>query len=253
MNLRTKARDCLYVNWAIPLEHAPELPSPLRYEAHRVAGEDQTFVSALLFRSSGLHPRALPFLRISYPQMTLRLYVLDGDDIPSVLFLRLLVPLWVAPVSRYLGRQPAAAGWFAYPSPSADPGAGAWAWSLRREHSLALMARLSSPKLGPGPSVGDWRHTVDYIRRRRRGYISWDGKLRSITRSHPTVEVWPLEVEVEEPGLLEETFSSVGAEHWRDPHSAWLCPEIPISFEVGKAILTPLARRRAIAPVPDGV
>ena len=32
MFLSTEAKDCLYVNWAVPLAQAPPLPEPLRYE-----------------------------------------------------------------------------------------------------------------------------------------------------------------------------------------------------------------------------
>lgn len=254
MYLRTQARDCLYLNWAIPVEMAPDLPVGLRYELHTWKDRDWVFVSALLFRSSGLHPSFAPFLRISYPQMSLRLYVLDGEDVPSVLFVRTLVPFWVAPVSHFLGRQPANAGWFSYPSPSSDPGEGSWIWSLHGERSLEVAARLSSPCIGPGPHLGNWDRTVEHIRRRLRGYVSWQGRLRSITRSHPTVEVWPLEAQVEVPELLAETFPEVDEEHWIAPHSAWLCPEIPISFELGKPMLPPLRPRprHRIAPVVDG-
>jgi Uncharacterized conserved protein (COG2071) len=253
MQLKTKARDCLYVNWAIPKEAAPDLPASLRYEVHRWEDRDWVFASALLFRSSGLHPRALPFLRLSYPQMNLRLYVLDAEDVPSVLFVQLLVPFWVAPVSRYLGHQPASVGWFSYPSPSTtDLGEDCWTWSLRRERSLEILGRLASPHLGPGPSLGSWDRTVDYVRRRRRGYVSWNGHLRSINRSHPPVDVWPLEVEVQVAELLCEVFAEVDDDHWHTPHSAWLCPEIPLSFELGKPLLPALRPRPSIAAVADG-
>ena len=35
MRLRTRIRDCLYLNWAIPASWLPPPPSPLRYEIHR--------------------------------------------------------------------------------------------------------------------------------------------------------------------------------------------------------------------------
>lgn len=241
MFLRTRARDCLYLNWAIPASSAPELPAPLRYEIHHCDDTDWIFVSALLFRFSGLHPRNLPLLRLSYPQMNLRLYVLDGDDVPSVLFLRIMVPFWVAPVSRFVGRQPASSGRFDYPSPSREPLNEAWHWQLSSKGSLDVIARPGVPAFGAGPDLGSWRRTVDYFRRRPKGYVQHDGQLREITRSHPQVEVVPLKVEVNSADLISATFDSQQEEHWQRPHSAWLCPEVPFVFELGKPMKLPLS------------
>lgn len=256
MQLRTEARDCLYLNWAVPQAALPPPPPPLRYELHRCQDEDHVFLSALLFRLTGLRPTApplstLPLPSLSYPQMSLRLYVLDDDSVPSVLFRRLMVPLWVVPVSRLLGRQPAQAGVFSFPRPSDEPDAGEWSWSLRSAGGLEVEAGLSSPHLGAGPRLGDWRRTIDYFRRRPRGYVSWDGKLRAITRSHPSVEVWPVEAAIGRHDLLSRAFPQVDDARWSRLHSAWLCPEIPFSFEVGHAELLPMPRR-AVAAVPDG-
>ncbi|MEM9595144.1 MAG: DUF2071 domain-containing protein [Acidobacteriota bacterium] len=252
MHLRTKARDCLYLNWALPRDAVPELPEPLDYELHPWRGGDWVFVSVLLFRFSGLHAANLPLVRLSYPQMSLRLYVLDEDRLPSALFLRTMVPFWVAPVSRLVGRQPAAPGRFTYPSPSS--GGDSWTWRLRSAAALEVTASLASPAVGDGPDLGSWDSTVDYFRRRRRGYVLWDGgALRSITRSHPSVAVWPLRVEVTASGLLSEVFPASTDAHWRGLHSAWLCPEIPFSFEVGEPQLAAMtARGRMVSPVVDG-
>ena len=181
MHFRTVARDCLYLNWALPRSSAPALPAPLRYEVHGGEnGEEWIFASALLFRLSGLHPPDLPFLRLSYPQMNLRLYVVDGDGVPSVLFVRMLVPRWVAPVSRILARQPAAAATFEYPSPSQGPQEGEWRWILEERvgrflrpvsRRLEIRARLGMPTFGPGPRLGSWERTVDYFQHRRRGSV----------------------------------------------------------------------------------
>ena len=281
MRLGTKARDCLYVNWAIPRSAVPEPPHPLRYEVHEQGGEEFVLASALLFRFQGLHNRALPFLRISYPQLSLRLYVTDGDGTPAVLFVRVVVPYWVVPVSRLFGRQPAQGGFFSYPEPSADAAAsiddldaiaevfsgngagsragtvseaGEWVWSLQRSGRLEIRGSLASPTKGTGPDLGGWKRTVDYVRRRPVGYVHWDGRLRRLKKSHGTVPVWPLAVEIGETDVLNAAFPQVDPEVWKHPHSSGLCPEMPFTFEVGRPRLLPAlpARRRVAAPVADG-
>lgn len=254
MQLRTEARDCLYLNWAVPRAALPAPPSPLRYELHRGADGDLVFVSALLFRLTGLRPASLPGLALSYPQLSLRLYVLDDEDVASVLYRRQMVPLWVVPISRFLGRQPAHPGQFSYPRPSAEPESEAWSWSLRAygpgAGELQVEARLGTPPAAV-PDLGPWQRTVDYFRRRPRGYVSWDGKLKAIARDHPRVAVWPLEAELGRHDLLRTAFPGVDPATWQRPHSAWICPDIPIQFEVGRVELLPMPRR-AVAAVPDG-
>lgn len=277
MRLGTKARDCLYVNWAVPRDSVPEPPRPLRYEVHEADGEEYVFASALLFRFQGLHNRSLPFLRISYPQLSLRLYVTGADGTPAVLFVRVVVPYWVVPVSRLLGRQPAHGGFFSYPEPSDDAAAsagfddgapagngqglggnadddGQWVWRLHRRGRLEVRGKIASPRLGPGPDLGGWQRTVDYVRRRPVGYVHWDGRLRSLKKSHGTVPVWPLAVELGEVDVLRTAFPGVDPAVWKTPHSSWLCPEIPFTFEVGRPKLLPAlsAGRRVATPVADG-
>lgn len=252
MQLQTLARDCLYLNWALPLEAAPRLPEPLRYEVHGWEGRDHVFASALLFQLDGLHLTALPFLRITYPQMNLRLYVRDGDGVPSVLFLRMLVPLWVVPVSRLLARQPAQAARLVFPSPSrggeGEREEGGWFWSIRRRGALHVVARLDSPQVHHGPSLGSWDDTVGYFRHRNRGYVLVANRLRSIKTFHPSIELWPLAVEVPRAGLVARCLDRAPADLWQHPHSAWLCPQIPFRFELSKARRLQLAGRQVPAP-----
>ncbi|MEM7350004.1 MAG: DUF2071 domain-containing protein [Acidobacteriota bacterium] len=247
MYLRTRALDCLYVNWALPREVAPALPPPLRYEVHQSGGVDYVFASTLLFHLSGLRLETLPFLRLSYPQMNCRVYVLDGDGVPSVLFRRILVPAWVVTASRWLSRQPTAAARFAYPRPSKGPRSDAWSWSVHNHQSLELAGKLASPRFGPGPNLGAWEITLDYFRQRPRGYVLWKEQLRPIATSKVSVEVWPLQVEVGSAGLVAECFPDATGDVWGVPHSAWLCPEIPFIFELGELRTLQLPRRRATA------
>ncbi len=251
MQLRTLARDCLYLNWALPLPAAPELPHPLRYEVHRWEEEEWVFASALLFRVSGLHRSAMPFPRLSYPQMNLRLYVFDDSDVASVLFLRTLVPFWVAPVSRHLGRQPATAASFSYPAPTNDPHRDSWSWSVECRRRLEVVARLGNPPTGPGPRFGSWEQTVEHFCHRRRGYAVWDHKLRPIKTSRPAAEAWPLRVELGEVALMAECLGTSAEGLWNETHSAWLSPEIPFVFELGKLIDLPLPAGARL-PAPEG-
>jgi hypothetical protein len=39
---------------------------------------------------------------------------------------------------------------------------------------------------------------------------------------------------------LRSIWPGVAAEIWEKPHSAWLCPDIPFSFELGPPIRLPL-------------
>lgn len=254
MHLKTVARDCLYVNWVVPVAAAPALPEPLRYEQHRWQDRPWVLATALLFRFSGLHPQGVPWPRLSYPQMSLRLYVLDGDDVASVLFVRMLVPLWVVPVARLLGRQPATAGRFDFPpAASGAEQLGERTWRLERDGRLEITGRPASPAPGPGPDFGNWRRTVDHVRLRSRGYVLLDGGVRRVRRRQPPIEATPIAAEVEAADLLDTTFRGVEAGHWQRPHSAWLCPEIPVAFELGERQLLPVAPAgRQMAPVTDG-
>ncbi len=252
MQLRTLAHDCLYVNWALPRESAPELPAPLRYEAHKWNDREWVFASALLYRLADLHLAALRFARVSYPQMNLRLYVLDDEDIPSAFFLRVLVPLWVAPMSRFLSRQPATAASFSYPSPSSSPGEESWTWTVERSHRLELSARMASPHLGHGPDLGPWDQAVAYFRNRRRGYAMGDNRLHTIrTSPDAAVAIWPMAAEPGDVSLLCECFTGADEEVWKTPHSAWLAPEIPLNFELGKTISLPLPASGGV-PATEG-
>lgn len=235
MKLRTVVRDALYLNWALPAERVPPPPPPLRYELHSADGREWVFASALLFRQEGLHLPLLPFLRFSYPQLNLRLYVIDGDGRPAVLFRAMLVPAWVTPAARLLGRQPAAAALFDYPRPSQEPEAEGWEWAVRRGHALRVRTRRAASATGEGPVLGGWESTVRYFRRRDRGYAEVGHKLRRVEAEHPPVAVWPLAAEVADAALLADCLPLTGVRRgvWPALHSTWLCPEMPLVFELG--------------------
>jgi len=251
MEFETEARDCLYINWALPREAAPaKLPKPLRYEIHRLGDQEMVFFSVLLFRLSDLHATVWPWARISYPQANLRFYVFDGEDRPAVYFLRTWVPWWVFPLARGLAHQPAQPARLRFPRPSGDRHAECWRWRLWCGARLALSAALASPQLGPGPILGSWERAVEHFRQRRRGYVRAGDGVHLVRAARPMATVWPLRVEIENSGLLEQVLPAMPPQRWYQPHSAWLSPQIPLRFTLGPAADKALAR--AQMPAAEG-
>lgn len=244
MVLQTTVRDCLYLNWAIPARALPSVPEPLRHELHPGKDREWGFASALLFFQEGLRLRGVPWLRFTYPQANLRFNVLDAEGLPAVYFRRMLVPFWVVPAARLVARQPTRAARLDFPRPSLDPGAEAWTWRLGGRHGsedgLVVTARRGAPQAPGGPELGSWEETVRYFRERRRGYSRLAGRLHRIDTRQPPAAVWPVKVEVAgaevvASGLgLEPLDGEAGAPAW-ELHSAWLCPEMSLTFEVVRA------------------
>jgi Uncharacterized conserved protein (COG2071) len=250
MKLRTVVRDCLFLNWALPVEGLPEPPASLRYQRHAWQGRDHVFASALLFHHDAVRWSAFPLLRVGYPQLNVRLYVLDDDGVPSVLFQRELMPAWVAPGVRLVSHHPAASARLDFPRPSREAGAGSWSWRAERGGTLTVRAWVHSPAIGEGPRIGSWDETVRYFQERPRGYAVHDGALHRVEASHPPVEaVWPLAAEVVGgDSLLRRLLPLAPGNHSHPPlqatpampqdghghlpalHSSWLCPEMPFSF-----------------------
>ncbi len=200
MVLRTTVRDCLFLNWALPASVLPPLPEPLRYELHPADGAEWGFASALLFFQERLRLRALPFVKLSFPQLNLRYLVTDDDGLPAVLFRRMLVPAWVVPAARLIGRQPVRPARLAFPHPSEDLEVARWSWSVGGSGGLAVAAERGAPRPGPGPRFSSWDETVRYFRERRRGYAEVGGGLRRIETSQPRIEVWPVRAELHRGG-----------------------------------------------------
>jgi hypothetical protein len=236
MKVRTVVRDCLYLNWALPAAALPEAPAPLRYQLHPWRGGDHVFASALLFHQDSVRLPAVPLLRFGHPQLNLRLYVLDGEGYPSVLFLRMLMPLWMAPGVRLLTHQPAAGAHLDFPRPSRDPEAGSWCWRAERGETFSVRAWLDSPGIGEGPRLGSWEETVRYFNDRQRGYAEVGGELYRIDASHRTSAVWPMRAEVDGGRLLPKLLPAAETREISEStelpplHSAFLCPEMPFIF-----------------------
>ena len=236
MRLRSLVQDALYLNWALPAAALPEPPEPLRYQTMEGQdGEPRAFASAILFRQTGLHMPHLPVVRFTYPQLNLRLYALDADRVPSVLFLDMLMPWWIGPAVRLVSEGPASVARFDYPRPSREPDAGEWHWRVRQGGVLEVTARRCAPP--GGGALGSWQETVRFFRERPRGYMVSNGRLRRVETEHPRVEVWPMAVELGERSLLDAILPLGGTEGgagegWAAPHSAWLCPEVPFVFDL---------------------
>lgn len=248
MLLRTVVRDCLYANWALPRERLPALPEGLRYELHDAGGGRYGFVSALLFHQSGLRLSSVPWVRVSHPQLNLRLYVVDADGVPSVLFCALYVPRWVLPLAKMTGQQGLARGSFRYPRPSSDAAAESWNWRATARGCLELAGGPGVEAIEAGPDLGSWQRTCDYFRRRDRGYVVVGRRLRRLETSHSKVAVWPMKLEVLDDSLLRRGLGLESGVEWPRLHSSWLCPEIPLSFEVGRVTEGPLPSR---VPAPS--
>ena len=226
----------------------PPIPEPLRYQVHQWNDESYVVATALLFRQERLQIDRVPFLRVSYPQFSLRLCTLDADSVPSVLFLSVLVPGWVLPTARLVAKQPAFSARLRYPNPSRTPDADGWRWQVRHRGTLSVAARQGSPLLAQSPSIGSWHEMTNYVHQRPRGYVLGPSGLRQVELSRQPSAFWPVDVELEEKGLLSACLPKVEADEWSRMQSAWLCPEIPFVFEIGPAV--ELAKlRRSTAPV----
>ena len=211
-------------------------------------GRDWVFASALLFHQDSLHLTALPRLRFGYPQLNVRVYVLDDEGIPSVLFRRMLMPAWVAPGVRLITHQPASRARLQLPAPlarrrrrpvamAAPSGRGRWRCGPGR----------TRPAVGEGPRLGSWEESVRYFQERPRGYALASGSLQRISAQHPAVPIWPLRAEVRGDGLLPRLLDLPAGTPWPGLHSAWLCPEIPFVFELGSGAAGAGRRRRHAA------
>ena len=209
------------------------------------------FGSALLFRHEHLHLAGLPFLRFSYPQFHLRFYVRDHEDVPAVYFQSILVPGWVVPSARWVAHQPAMAAQFRYPGEMTQDDSEEWIWQVIRDVPLRLSARIGLPQLASSPSLGSWERTVDYFRLRTRGYVMSAKELQPVETSQRSVPAWPLRVCVEDPSLLVRCLGMNSEGGWPEPHSAWLCPEVPYEFALSADTLRRSLQRSAAPVAPD--
>lgn len=234
MHLSTVVRDCLYLNWALPREGLPELPEPLEYEGHLTPEGERVMASALLFRQSEVRWSALRHPRLAFPQFNLRVYVQDEEGMPSVLFLALRMPAWVVPLARLAGQPGVGSAHLRYPRLSTEVEEERWRWRVAAEGTLEVEAWQAAPQVHGEPDFGSWNATCDAIRRRDRGYLMSGGALRRIETAHTSTAIWPVAVEIGRSDLLPRLLGV--SLPWPDVHSAWICPEMPLRFELAGAV-----------------
>lgn len=232
MKLRTLARDSLYLTWAFPTAGLTPPPAPLRYERHRVQGEDHTFVSVVISRQERLKIPGLPLIKLFYHQLNLFTYVLDADREPAVLVRHALMPLWLAPAARMITGYPISAADFECPRPSADPEVGSWGWRVAGEGELSLTAERAAPRIGPGPRFASWDATVAALRERPAVYAQGSGGLRGLRLDVETKPVWPLSVDLEDVSLLSQLLA-LEDDPWPPLYTAWLDAEVPMVLDLG--------------------
>ena len=124
-----------------------------------------------------------------------------------MLFLHVLVPAWVVPGVRVVGRQRAGAGRFSYPRCSDGPPGAPWRWTVRAGESLAVSATVAAPGspgggTGTGPRFRRFEDLVDTLRNRTRAYSVGRRGLVRVKTSHPPVTVVPVAAQVECDHLL---------------------------------------------------
>lgn len=230
MIVTAEVKDALQLNWAVPASWLAPPPEPLRLELHPGRDGDRVLASALLFHVEAVRLGGLPAPHPAFSQFQLRLPVIDGERVPSVYFRRFLVPPWAVPAAWLVGRQPAGAARLSFARPSESPTAERWRWTVAGRRGFAVSARR-----GPGvpgePSFGSFAATVAYFLDRSRGYVATASGVRRLEVEQPLPEVTPVTVEVERAGLIEEALGLPrGAP--LTVHSAWLCANWRVSFEV---------------------
>lgn len=229
MKLRTEVRDSLFLTWALPAGLLPAPPRPLRPEVHTAEGEPFVFASVVISRQQGLQVPVLPFLSLSYPQLHLFVYVLDGDGRPAVYLQQVLVPVWMGAGMRLVTGLPVAAASFQIPSPSENPEQETWHWRVRAEGELAVSARRGGPRIGEGPRFPSWEAMVRSLRERTTTYArAGENGLRRLDLTVRASDPWPLQAEVEESTLLSQLLPLAADAPWPPLYSAWLDPELPI-------------------------
>ncbi len=231
MKIETEIRDGLVLNWALPSETLPDPPRGLRYQIQTDEGQNRVFVSALLFHQERLRWSSLPRMSFAWPQMNLRICVLDEEDVPSLLMRRIFLPRWAYPGARLFAGPPVASARLAFPRPSARAEIGEWTWIAASNRRFEVKACVAAPDVGPGPRLGSWERTVRYFHDRPRAYTATPEGLRRIALKPPAVEVWPMRAVVGAADLLVSSLG-LGATGLPPVYSSWLIPEARLSFEL---------------------
>lgn len=242
---RSVLHDCLFLNWALPVEQLAPPPAPLRYQPHLFEGGSYTFASLLLCHRDA----PLPGLPLGYPELQLRFTVLDEEGLPTLLCRRVLLPFWILPGKLLAGTPGVSSARLSFPRPSRTVEAESWTWRIDHGGPVEVAARLNSPRVGEGPSVGSWEQTVRYFQERPRIYVEEGGGLRCREGMAPMATVWPVTTELSGEGVIGRWL--LAGENGHRPrlpplHSSWLCPDVPLAFSP-----RPVPVRRLTQPIPQ--
>jgi len=225
----TVLEDALYLSWAVPLEAVPSPPAPLRLERLPGPEGDRALITLVLFRQAGIRAEALGWPRLSYPQVNLRVAVLDEEAVPSVLLLRELVPAWVVPIARTAGGQPASAALFDFPAPAPTGLLELRTWSFAAGARFEVRAQAGAPPIAG--AVG-FPAAVGRVRDRPRAYLPAGGRLRRIEREHAPAEAVPAAAQVVRAEWLTARLPGVDPGNWGQLWSAFLVPTARLRFEL---------------------
>ncbi len=226
MKLQSTVHDCLYVNWMLDPGSVPRLPEGLAYDCREVGGRERCFASLLLFHQRGLHWTPIPWLPLSHPQANLRLYVVDPEGAPAVVFLAIWVPVWMSGVVRTMTGVPATGARLEFPRGPVCPDLSG-TWKIECERRVVV---TSQPGASAGSRLGTWPQTVDFFRRREIGYVDTGRGWRKVNAVQPDAEATPVSVTVEESGLTDQLLGE--ALSGADLQSAFLCEKLPFTFEL---------------------
>jgi hypothetical protein len=241
MIFRAEIRDCLFLNWALPVAAAPDPPEALRYDIREGADGPFVFASALLCRQSRLGVDSLPVPWVDSPLAQIHLCTLDEDGLPSVLIRAVMVPRWLAPGARWVIRQPAKAARLTFPRRVEE--ASEWRWEVERAGRLVVDGSLGPPAPGSGPKIGSWEETVAYFRRRAVGYFESFGTLRRLELRRSRSDVTPVRAEIVENDLMFHCLGCTASEASVALHSAWLSSPMSVSYEWSATKSTPVGSR----------
>lgn len=235
MRLETVGRDCLFLNWALPVERLPRLEGQLRYDVVESDGERFVFASAALFRQRVLELPGVQFPKVSFPQLSLRLCTLDRDSVPSLYVCTLLMPAWAYASFKLLAWRPARLATFDYPRAGAGLESAPLRWRIKSQGMLDVTVTEGAMGVGEGPSLGDWAQCVGYFQRRSRWYLGSPDGLRRISVERGEGQAVPVAAEMAQNTLLSDCLESDARQVWPGLHSAWLSPEASFILEIGRA------------------
>jgi hypothetical protein len=179
--------------------------------------------------------RGASWLALSYPQANARLYVRDAGGVPSVFLLKQLAPAWVVPIARTVARQPLSAGLLDFPRRLHAEGTGLdrpLRWRFTAGEAFEASGRPGDPS-SREPRLGDWPATAAFFRERRRSYWSRGGVLGRAESDPPAATAVPMRVELACGDWLGTFLPFAPRDGWAEPHSAFLVPEVRLSFVLG--------------------